>query len=57
MSLSNSKTTNVTPVSSQKFNIHMFKKSYCLNDVLSQCEISNNPKEYIKKIDTKLEFL
>lgn len=54
MSLSNSKTTNVTPVSSQKFNIHMFKKSYCLNDVLSQTGISNSPKEYIKKIDGKI---
>ncbi len=32
----------------------MFKKSYCLNDVLSQCEISNSPKEYIKKIDGKI---
>ncbi len=39
MSLSNFKSTNVTPVSSQKFDIHMYKKSYCLNDVLLQSDL------------------
>lgn len=39
---------------SQKFNIHMYKQKYCINDVIDQCELSTNPKEYIKKIKGKI---
>jgi len=35
------------------FNIHKYGQKFCLNDVVTQCEISTNPKEYIKKIDDK----
>ena len=36
------------------FQIHKYGQKYCLNDVVSQCELSTNPKEYIKKIDDKI---
>ena len=35
------------------FNIHKYGQKFCLNDIVTQCEISTNPKEYIKKIDDK----
>ena len=54
--------------SQTNFNIHKYGQKFCLNDVFSkkpkencsflyvvtQCEISTNPKEYIKKVDDKV---
>jgi prophage antirepressor-like protein/predicted GIY-YIG superfamily endonuclease len=39
--------------SQANFNIHKYGQKFCLNDIVTQCEISTNPKEYIKKIDDK----
>ena len=39
--------------SQANFNIHKYGQKFCLNDVVTQCEISTNSKEYIKKIDDK----
>jgi hypothetical protein len=35
------------------FSIHKYGQRFCINDDVSQCELSINPKEYIKKIDGK----
>jgi len=37
-----------------KFNISKYGQKYCLNDVVEQCEISINPKEYIHSVTPKI---
>jgi prophage antirepressor-like protein len=34
--------------------IRRYKLKYCLNDVVTECLLSKNPKEYIKKIEPKI---
>jgi prophage antirepressor-like protein len=40
----------------QNFNIHKYGQKFCLDDVVSQCNLSINPKEYIHKVTPKTLF-
>ena len=40
-------------LSTTSFMIHKYNEMYCLNDVVIQCKISTNPKEYISSISDK----
>ena len=40
-------------LSSALFKIHKHNEKYCLNDVVIQCEISKNPKNYYISISDK----
>ena len=36
------------------YKIHTYDNNYCLNDIVIQCNISTNPKEYIGSISDKI---
>jgi prophage antirepressor-like protein len=38
------------------FNIHKYGQKFCLNDVVTQCEISTNPYSYYKDIKEKIKY-
>ena len=38
------------------FNIHKYGQKFCLNDVVTQCEISTNPSSYYKDIKEKIKY-
>jgi len=40
-------------LSTSSYRIHKYNDMYCLNDVIIQCKISINPKEYISSISDK----
>jgi prophage antirepressor-like protein/transposase-like protein len=42
--------------SSPIYKIHTYDNNYCLNDVVTQCNISTNPKEYIASISDKINY-
>ena len=39
--------------SASDFQIHKYGQKYCLNDVVSQCKLSTNPKSYYKDVKDK----
>lgn len=43
-------------LSTSQFKIHMYDNHYCLNDIVIQCDISTNPKEYIGSISNKIIY-
>ncbi len=42
--------------SQANFNIHKYGQKFCLNDVVTQCEISTNPSSYYKDIKDKMKY-
>ena len=42
--------------SQANFNIHKYGQKFCLNDVVTQCEISTNPSSYYKDIKDKIKY-
>ncbi len=38
------------------FNIHKYGQKFCLNDIVTQCEISTNPSSYYKDIKEKIKY-
>jgi prophage antirepressor-like protein len=42
--------------SQTNFNIHKYGQKFCLNDVVTQCEISTNPSSYYKDIKDKIKY-
>ena len=38
------------------YKIHTYDNNYCLNDVVIQCNISTNPKEYISSVSDKINY-
>ena len=43
-------------LSTSSYRIHKYNDMYCLNDVVIQCKISINPKEYITSISDKTTY-
>jgi very-short-patch-repair endonuclease len=39
-----------------EFNIQLYNNAYCLNDIITQCELSKNIFEYIKKVKNKFLY-
>lgn len=38
------------------YKIHTYDNNYCLNDIVIQCNISTNPKEYISSVSDKINY-
>ena len=43
-------------LSNSSYKIHTYNNNYCLNDAVSQCDITSNLKEYIGSISGKLIY-
>uniref|UniRef100_A0A6C0EC62 Bro-N domain-containing protein n=1 Tax=viral metagenome TaxID=1070528 RepID=A0A6C0EC62_9ZZZZ len=41
-------------LTNEEFNIHIYNDAFCLDDIITQCDLSKNHSEYIKKIKYKI---